>query len=302
MQVNAGAAMQFSRRQMMKMTAGGLLAAGLWPRQSRAADPATKPLKFIQVNDFHYFDENCDPFFEGLVKEFNQVEGAAFVLVVGDLVDGGTLVQCHAMRDILAKLKIPYFVTCGNHDPISQTDRGPWEAVFGTKLNVYMENNGWQFIGMDTSDGTKASGFDCHKETLDFAASLPEKLDKDKPTFVYTHFPLGPGVTNRLRNADALLEPFKQLNVKGIFTGHYHAFTEKKVLTDALATTDVCCSFKRANHDNTFEKGFFVVDAAEGKFKRTFVEYGTTFKGAATPSSKPLPTTRPEAKTDRPVF
>jgi hypothetical protein len=114
---------------------------------------------------------------------------------------------------------------------------------------------------------------------------------------------LGPGVTNRLRNADALLEPFKQLNVAAIFNGHHHAFTQKTVLTSTIATTDVCCSFKRANHDNKFEKGFFVVEAAEGKVKRTFVEYGTDFPGGATPNKKPLPTTRP-AVTDpsRPSF
>ena len=153
--------------------------------------------------------------------------------------------------------------------------------------------NGWQFVGLDTSDGIKVNGFDCHAETLTFANSLPPKLDKNRPTFVYTHFPLGPGVTNRLKNADALLEPFKQLNMAAIFGGHYHAYTQKTVLQNTTVTTDVCCSFKRANHDNTFEKGFFVVEAAEGKFKRTFVEYGTDFKGSATPDNKPLPTTRP---------
>lgn len=280
-----------TRRQMMKLSAGALLAAGFWPRRGFAAEPETKPLKFIQVNDFHYFDDKCSPFFEGLVKAFNKLD-PAFVLVVGDLVDGGTLGQCHALHDILSALKAPYYVTCGNHDPLSQTDRSPWASVFGEKLNVSWEQNGWQFVGMDTSDGTKSNGFDCHLETLTFASSLPAKLDKRKPTFVYTHFPLGPGVTNRLRNADALLEPFKQLHVAAIFGGHYHAFTQRTV-NGAVVTTDVCCSFKRANHDNTFEKGFFLIQAADGKFQRTFVEYGTDFTGSATPATRPLPTTRP---------
>jgi 3',5'-cyclic AMP phosphodiesterase CpdA len=237
------------------------------------------------------------------VTAFNKIEGAAFALLVGDLVDGGTTEQCQAMKDILGKLKVPYYVTCGNHDPKTQTDRSAFTTAFGEKLNVSWEVDGWQFVGMDTSDGTKSGGFDCHKETLDFAASLPAKLDKSKPTFVYTHFPLGPGVTNRLKNADALLEPFKELNVAAIFGGHYHAFTQKTVLKDVIATTDVCCSFKRANHDNTFEKGFFVVEAAEGKWKRTFMEYGTDFKGSATPNNKALPATHPAvADPSRPNF
>ena len=76
------------------------------------------------------------------------------------------------------------------------------------------------------------------------------------------------------------------------------------MLTNITATTNVCCSFKRANHDNTFQKGFFVIEAAEGKWKRTFVEYGADFKDAATPSNKPLPATRPTQGEDhsRPWF
>ena len=294
----------YSRRQMMKLSAGALLAAGLWPRHAFAAETASKPLKFIQVNDLHYVDEKCNPFFEGLVTELNKVEGAAHVLIVGDLVDNGTTKQCQTIKEILSKLKVPYYVTCGNHDPQTQTDRAPFLAAFGDKLNTNFEIDGWQFVGMDTSDGTKSGNFDCHKETLDFAASLPTKLDKNKPTFVYTHFPLGPGVTNRLRNADALLDPFKQLNVAAIFTGHHHAFTQKTVLKDSIVTTDVCCSFKRANHDSTFQKGFFILEAADGKWKRTFTEYGTDFKGAATANNRPLPATRPARPEDqsRPWF
>lgn len=295
----------FSRRQMMKLSAGALLAAGIWPGARRAwgAQTATKPLKFIQVNDLHYVDENCIPFFENLVREMNKIEGVALVLVAGDIVESGSAVQCHVMHDILGGLKVPFHVTCGNHDPLPSGDRKPWETAFGDKLNFFIENNGWQFVGLDTSDGTKVSRFDCKKETVEFAGTLPTKLDKDKPTFIYTHFPLGPGVTNRLQNADALMEPLKQLNVAAIFSGHHHAYTQKNVLTSAIATTNVCCSFKKANHDSTFQKGFFLVEAADGKWKRTFIEYGTDFKGSATPGNRPLPTTRPES-TDpsRPVY
>lgn len=293
----------FSRRQMLKLSAATLLAAGIWPRRSNAAQAATKALKFIQVNDLHFIDAKCAPFFEGLVKQLNQLE-PALLLIAGDLVENGTEAQCNAMRDILAALKCPYYVTCGNHDPASATNRAAFESAFGNKFNTTWETGGWQFVGLDTSDGTASSNVTCHKETLDFAGTLPAKLDKDKPTFLYTHFPLGPGVTNRLKNADALLEPFKQLNLAAIFGGHYHAFTQKTVLTNITATTNVCCSFKRANHDNTFQKGFFVIEAAEGKWKRTFVEYGADFKDAATPSNKPLPATRPTQGEDhsRPWF
>jgi hypothetical protein len=292
-----------SRRAMMKLSAGALLAAQLWPRASRAAETAAKPLTFLQVNDFHYTEDACAPFFEGLVREFNKVKNAALVLIVGDLLDDGTEAQAKTLHDILAKLKIPYYVTCGNHDYHTQADRSAFTTVFGDKFNTFFEVDGWQFVGLDSSDGMMPSSVEAQKPTLDFAASLPSKLDKNKPTFLYTHFPLAAGVNNRLLNADTLLEPFKQLNLVAVFGGHYHAFTQKTVLNNGTATTNVCCSRKRANHDGKFQKGFLLLEAADGKCQRTFVEYGTDFPGSATPGNKPLPTTRPAA-TDpsRPSF
>jgi 3',5'-cyclic AMP phosphodiesterase CpdA len=292
-----------SRRQMMKLSAGALLAAGLWPRSSRAADAAAKPLTFLQVNDFHYAEDACAPFFEGLVKKINAIPNAALLLIAGDLLDDGTAAQAGAIKNILAQLKIPYHLTCGNHDYHTQTDRAAFTAAFGDRLNTSFEVEGWQFVGLDSADGTKSSNVDAHKETLDFAASLPAKLDKNKPTVLFTHFPLAAGVNMRIRNADTLLEPFKQLNLVATFSGHYHAFTEKTIPTNITATTNVCCSHKRANHDNKFQKGFLLLEAADGKLKRTFVDYGTDAPGSATPNNKPLPTSRP-AVTDpsRPSF
>ena len=274
---------RISRRAMMRVSAGVLLAAGVWPGRAWGAE--VKPLRFVVVNDLHYAEEACGPFFEGMVKEFNKIEDVGLVLVVGDLIDGGTSEQAHAIRDILKGLKAPYYVTPGNHDAATQTDRSGFDGVFGTRMNFTMEVGGWQFVAMDTSDGVKVNGFDCHRETLEFAAGLAGKLDRAKPTFVYTHFPLGPGVKNRLRNADALLEPLKPLNLQAIFTGHYHAFTETKVFEKTVVTTNRCCSRKRANHDQTWEKGFFVVDAAEGGHRRRFVEYGTNLPGSAHPAT-----------------
>ena len=289
---------RLSRRQMMKMSAGALIAMGVWPGRLWAQQTATKPLKFIVVNDFHYFDAKCNPFFEGMVKKFNGIDGTALMLQGGDLLDGGTMEQANAMRDILKVLKVPYHVTVGNHDYKTDTDRVAFDAVFKKDVNFSFDVEGWQFVGLDSADGTKSSGFDCHKETLDFAGEVVKKLDKNKPTFIFTHIPLGPGVSNRLKNADVLLDPFKTLNVQAIFNGHHHGYTEKKVAgasgAEMTVTTNRCCSFKRANHDNKFEKGFFVIEAAEGKYKRTFMEYGTDFPGSATPGNRPLPTPRPE--------
>ena len=97
------------------------------------------------------------------------------------------------------------------------------------------------------------------------------KLDRKRPTAIFTHFPLGPLTPSRPENADALLERLIGLNLQAVFSGHFHGFTER-VLGNVALTTDRCCAISRANHDGTPEKGYFLCEAKAGRITRTFVE------------------------------
>ena len=54
------------------------------------------------------------------------------------------------------------------------------------------------------------------------------RLEKSKPTVLFTHFPLGEKVTYRPLNAEALLERFREFNLVSVFNGHFHGFTERQ--------------------------------------------------------------------------
>ena len=112
----------------------------------------------------------------------------------------------------------------------------------------------------------------CHTQpaTAPSADNVP-KLDKKRPTILFTHFPLGFLTPARPRNADDVLDPFKDLNLRAVFNGHYHGYTER-TRWNATITTDKCCSFHHANHDGTKEKGYFVCQAKGGVVERGFVE------------------------------
>ena len=86
--------------------------------------------------------------------------------------------------------------------------------------------------------------------TLKWLNERAPKLDSKRPTVLFTHFPLGFIVPGRPRNADAVLEPFKDLNLQAVFNGHFHGLTERR-RWNATLTTDKCCSFHHANHDGT---------------------------------------------------
>ena len=54
-----------TRREMLRLSAGSLLALGLWPGALRAAGERNSgEFSFIAVNDLHYLDAKGDKWFE----------------------------------------------------------------------------------------------------------------------------------------------------------------------------------------------------------------------------------------------
>lgn len=264
--------MHLTRRRLMSLSAGSLLSAGLWPGSLFAKQTQTKPFRFIAINDLHVIDEKCQPWFDRVVKSIkNQTPAVDFVLMVGDLTDDGTAKQLDRAKSILTSIGVPYHAVPGNHDYQKPADRKVYDEIFPKQLNYHFNHNGWQFIALDTTEGTKYENVSASKTTLNWLDDTLPKLDHSKPTVLFTHFPLGEGVKMRLTNADAILDRLKPFALQAAFNGHYHALTEKKVAS-TIITTNRCCSFARNNHDGSKEKGYFVLEAKDGQLTRSFAE------------------------------
>jgi 3',5'-cyclic AMP phosphodiesterase CpdA len=192
-------------------------------------------------------------------------------LLAGDLTEHGRLDDLRAIQTIFSHLDVPTYVVIGNHDYESRDSRLFYERVFPGRLNYEFNHRGWQFIGLDTSDGQRYEGTSIQHPTLAWLDTHLPTLDPAKPTVVFTHFPLGDGVTYRPRNADALLERFLDFNLQAVFNGHFHGFTER-TFERAAVTTNKCCALKRGNHDKSNGKGYFVCRAHAGRLEREYVE------------------------------
>ncbi len=260
------------RAAILRLGKLGLLAGAMGPAALRSFAAEAKPeFKFIVVNDTHYMSEECGAYLAGLVKQMNG-EGAALCLHAGDVTDLGKLEHEEAARGIFARLDVPFYCVPGNHDWLSQTDRSGYENIFPQQLNYSFAHGGWQFIALDTTEGQKFEQTTIQPATFAALDGLLAKLEKSKPTVVFTHFPLCENVNMRPLNAEELLAKFKGWNVRAVFSGHNHAFTECE-RDGAPMTTNRCCALKRNNHDGSKEKGYFVCEAAAGKLTRRFVEY-----------------------------
>jgi 3',5'-cyclic AMP phosphodiesterase CpdA len=245
--------------------------------------------RFAVLNDLHYTDAEDRPWLEGIVQQIN-VTGAGggqpieICLILGDLGEHGTDEELAAAAEILMKLDMPWYVVPGNHDgPAGREMNHPtggletYDKYFPDRRNYIVEHRGWQFVGLDTTDGSGWQHVNAQPRTLNFAKEAAARLDKNRPTVIFTHFPIGTGVPYAISNGPELLALFNGHNIPIIFSGHYHGQTT--VIQNGIElVTNRCCSMRREIHDTQLSRGYFLCQTTpEGKVNREFIEFrGTT--------------------------
>jgi hypothetical protein len=262
-----------SRREALaRLGAGTLAALGLWPGSLdlKAGTGEAGTFRFVVVNDTHYVSPDCGPWLERAVRQMKG-EGPEFCLLCGDLTEKGKPEHLGTVREIFRSLDAPTYAVPGNHDYVAPTDRRPYERTYPRRLNYWFEHRGWQFVGLDTTDGQRWEKTLVPPATFQWLDENLGRLAPWKPTVLFTHFPLGAGVKMRPGKADDLLERFRFFNLRGIYCGHWHGSTlrwERNI----FAVTSPCCALKRGNHDGSAGKGYLVCEARDGVLTRRFVE------------------------------
>jgi hypothetical protein len=174
------------------------------------------------------------------------------------------------MRHLLSRLEIPVHTVPGNHDYLSDTDRSGYDRVFPEQLNYHFEHQGWQFVGLDSTQGTQWTDTVIPNETLGWLTREIPKLDPARPTFAFTHFPLGEGVEMRPRNAEEMVAHLQRLSLRWVHSGHWHGASLQAVGPTGLMTSR-CCARMRDNRDGSPLKGWHVYRAsADGRLARRF--------------------------------
>ncbi len=268
-----------TRRDALRLASAPLVALGL-SRFAQAGE-AAQGFTFIAVNDLHFSDAECAPFFRNVVARMKaSAPDAAFCLMAGDLADRGTAAQYAPLREIFAGLGVPLHAVPGNHDYLTDGDRSAYDAAFPGKLNYTFQHRGWQFVGLDSTQGTDFEGTKISDATLTWLDTARPPLDAKMPTVVFTHFPLGAGVAMRPLNADDLLVRLRKLNLRATFGGHWHGLNEQR-LDRAELIVNRCCARIRGNRDGSPLKGWWVCQAApDGTLQHRFVSLAAEESGA----------------------
>ena len=257
-----------TRRDALRLSGAALFLAP-WAAAAEASF-----FEFIAVNDTHYIDDKCRPYQAGVVKAMRaDAPKAEFVCHAGDVSDRGESINLTSMRDLYAEAALPFHPVPGNHDFIVKSDRSGYDAVFPGKLNYSFVHGGWQFIALDTTQGTDYAKTLISAETLAWLDQQTRTLDPKLPTFAFTHFPLGDGVEMQPLNAAALVELLLKFNLKWVHSGHWHGESQLPASAATLSTSR-CCARLRENRDGSPLKGWHVYQASsDGTLSRRFVSF-----------------------------
>jgi predicted phosphodiesterase len=265
-----------SRRAFLGTLGSALAVAGLGGCKSAAARPPAT-FRFLVVNDLHHGSAECDPFFAQLIAQMRGHGPVEFCLVVGDLADKGRPESLRAIRDAFAKLNTPMYCVPGNHDCDVEQNTRLYSEVFPDRLNYHFAHEGWQFIALDSTHGNNWGDTQIQPATLAWLDQTLPRLQRTKPTVVFTHFPLAPVANARLTptNAAEVVARFDGWNLRGALTGHYHARTETPHgASGGILLTNACCARMRDNHDRTIPEGYLVCTAhPDGAMEREFVRF-----------------------------
>jgi len=264
---------KLSRREALKgLSATALLGLGLWPgcHSPRAKSGGT--FQFIAANDLHHLSAECDPWFDALIRQLRTHDKAELALLLGDLTEKGEQENLGAIRDHFRGLRKPIYTQIGNHDYTTATDRSAYVKLFPNQINYAFRHRGWQFVSIDSTQGTAYTKTRIQPETLRWLDENLPKLDPHKPTVLYTHFPLASSVQMAPLNAPEVLERFRPFNLRGCFSGHFHGYTRNQ-FAEADVLTNRCCARSRDNHDGTSEKGYWLVTAAGQTLTLEFIQF-----------------------------
>ncbi|MDD4971990.1 MAG: PQQ-binding-like beta-propeller repeat protein [Paludibacter sp.] len=182
---------------------------------------ASEPFRFALFTDLHISSTNPTPSEDltNAVNDVNALTGIDFVIVSGDVSESGDGKSLQAAKAMLDKLKIPYYITAGNHETKwSESGFTDFARIFGNDKFSFT-HKGCKFIGFTTGPIIKMGDGHIAPQDIDWVDVELKKAGIEIPVFVVTHYPLQAGdVDNWYDMTDVL----RKYNVQTLLNGHYH--------------------------------------------------------------------------------
>lgn len=218
--------MKFTRRQFCALTvksfavlSGAQVLQSFVPANILLPSARKVALRFAIVSDGHYGQPETEyDLFHNEMIEWLQLEtqrrGLDFTIVNGDLFHNDAT-YLNKVKLVWDKLGMPYYVSHGNHDMVSDA---VWQQTWATPYNYSFVKGDTAFIVLNTAD--EKGTYIC--PDVAYTKAQLAKYASYKNLFVIMHITpvkwTGAGI-----DCPEIVDMFsKQSNLKGIFHGHDH--------------------------------------------------------------------------------
>jgi len=176
--------------------------------------------RFIHISDTHIGSPNgsAEEDLRRTVRDINQLNDVAFVIITGDITELGTDAQLALAKLILDSLKVKYYIIPGNHDTgWSESGGDHYTSTFGYD-KFQFDHNGIRFIGCASGPYVRMSDGHIPRNAIVWLDSLLAKTPKQQPIIFCNHYP----IDNSLDNWYEIIDRLKHYNTLMIICGHGH--------------------------------------------------------------------------------
>lgn len=163
--------------------------------------------------------------FGRVLRQLNLDPSLAFAMVVGDMVDQGTLAQFHDFfKQIRSAVRLPFLTVVGNHDLGQNQDLTLYRKIFGPDYYAFQLGDHY-FIVLNNNLHTGMG-----EAQMAWLEGELRKSQAYKTRLVFLHIPLfdprGGDKHHCLPEAAGrqLAAMFRQYRVSHIFAGHIHSY------------------------------------------------------------------------------
>lgn len=176
-------------------------------------------LRFAWLTDTHIGSPNADEDLTRSVNDINSQNDIAFTIVSGDISNVGSFKEINLAKNILDKLKKPYYIIPGNHDTKwSESGCTDFIRLFGSDRFVF-DYNKFLFIGLHEGPRMKMTdGYFAPEDLRWFDSTVTSIHDENKPLIFVTHYPLDESIGNWFE----MTERLHKLNTQVVLCGHGH--------------------------------------------------------------------------------
>jgi outer membrane protein assembly factor BamB/predicted phosphodiesterase len=173
---------------------------------------------FAWISDTHIGSTTGAEDLSATVRDINEQDSLAFVILSGDITELGSDEEIAQARTILQGLNKPYYIIPGNHDTKwSESGATTFLRVFGADRFVF-SHEGMFFFGLHQGPLLRMGDGHFAQEDLRWLDSLLATVTPTQPLIFITHYPLDDGIDNWYELTDRL----RRFNTQAVLVGHGH--------------------------------------------------------------------------------